>query len=572
MRNNHKRGHLFYSFWVRMLAVAIFLFAFVSAQAEKNLSPEIRAEIDKIYAYNFTDMQKSLTLLKQMQSAGKLEPHVANEIMGDLYYNRGNFFESMKYYKRGLYDDRASGDTGFQQKVISKLLMCFDNNHNLAEMNRYAQMLKRLSADSHDAYMQSVVLFNEGKIAHTSGDVDKSYKMLRQAIALAKKSSKPEKYSDVYYYYITLIEMMQDDRRNGLPTISELEAYVKSSQAKSGSPFSAKDTRWQADIDIHKTLFLLRAGRGKEAEQCYDNFLKSKEAFSYDYLHAVEYLTEAGRWDDIISLWNRIRPDVIDLGEEPYYDLCQLYRRVAEAYDKTGRRDEAITTFRQLGSLQSAFRHSEEQSAISEITNNYEKKAEAIEQERALAKMRQNEMIVIVLVIVAAGALLLIREKRNAALILKKNQRMAKYIEELQKKESAQGLTPEKSGTDNDEMGKNDVDTILYRRLYDKLVRHQLFLDPNLSRDKLLEELNIPKNKFAQLFKKFAGTNYAHFVNDLRLDHACTLLRLHPNHTIEAVAHDCGFSSTSTLYTLFYQKYGMTPNEYRKAVETDKND
>ena len=150
--------------------------------------------------------------------------------------------------------------------------------------------------------------------------------------------------------------------------------------------------------------------------------------------------------------------------------------------------------------------------------------------------------------------------------------RILGYIEELQKKESAQGLTPEKSGTDNDEMGKNDVDTILYRRLYDKLVRHQLFLDPNLSRDKLLEELNIPKNKFAQLFKKFAGTNYAHFVNDLRLDHACTLLRLHPNHTIEAVAHDCGFSSTSTLYTLFYQKYGMTPNEYRKAVETDKND
>ena len=88
MRNNHKRGHLFYSFWVRMLAVAIFLFAFVSAQAEKNLSPEIRAEIDKIYAYNFTDMQKSLTLLKQMQSGGKLEPHVANEIMGDLYYNK----------------------------------------------------------------------------------------------------------------------------------------------------------------------------------------------------------------------------------------------------------------------------------------------------------------------------------------------------------------------------------------------------------------------------------------------------------------------------------------------------
>ena len=284
----------------------------------------------------------------------------------------------------------------------------------------------------------------------------------------------------------------------------------------------------------------------------------------------MEYLTEACRWDDIISLWDRIRPNIIDLGQEPYYDLCQLYRQVADAYDKTGRRDEAIATFRQLDSLQNAFRHNEEQSAITEITNNYENKAQAIEQERTLAKMRQKEMIVIVIVILAAGTLLVLREKRNAALILKKNQRMAKYIEQLQKKEPIQGFMAEEKQPNNDEMGENDTDTILYRRLYDRLVRQQLFLDPNLSRDKLLEELNIPKNKFAQLFKKFAQTSYAHFVNDLRLEHACSLLRQHSNHTIEAVAHDCGFSSTSTLYTLFYQKYGMTPNEYRKAVQTDR--
>ena len=570
MGTYHINSHLAYSFLWRTAVFVMLLFAFACVHAQEKVSPETKEEINKIYSYNFTDLSKSLTLLRQLESAGKLQPYYSNEIMGDLYYNRGNFFESMKYYKRGLYDDKASGDVGFQKKVIGKLLMCFDNNHNLAEMNRYAQMLKRLSADSHDPYMQSVVLFNEGKIAHSSGETDKSYVMLRQAIALAKRCANPAKYSDIYYYYITLTEMMQDDGREGLSTLRELEKFVKSSQSVAGSPFSDKDPRWQADIDIHKTIFLLRTGKEREAERCYDNFLRTKEPFSYDYQHAVEYLTEAGRWADIITLWDRIRPDIINLGKEPYYDLCQLYRRVAEAYDKTGRRDEAIATFRQLDSLQSAFRHSEEQSAISEITNNYEKKAEAIEQERALAKMRQNEMIVIVVVIVAAGALLVMRERRNAALILKKNQRMAKYIEQLQKKGGEPEIVRLESGSDSDEMGNNDMDTVLYRRLYDKLVRHQLFLDPNLSRDKLLEELNIPKNKFAQLFKKFAGTSYAHFVNDLRLDHACTLLRQHSNHTIEAVAHDCGFSSTSTLYSLFYQKYGMTPNEYRKAVQTDK--
>ena len=559
-----------YSFLMRLMLAVLLLSAFAYVQAKEKVSPETRAKIDKIYSYNFTDLQKSLSLLRQLESAGQIEPYSSNEIRGDLYYNRGNFFESLKYYKRGLYDERASGDIAFQQKVIGKLLMCFDNNHNLAEMNRYAMMLKKLTADSNTPYMQSVVVFNERKIAHSGGFTDKSYQMLRQAITLAKKATTPKKYEDIYYYYITLIKMMQEDHRDGLATIGELEQFVKSSQSAKGSPFSASDPRWQADIDIHKTIFLLRAGREQEAEACYGNFLKTKDPFSYDYLHAVEYLTEACRWDDIISLWDRIRPNIIDLGQEPYYDLCQLYRQVAEAYDKTGRRDEAIATFRQLDSLQNAFRHNEEQSAITEITNNYENKAQAIEQERTLAKMRQKEMIVIVIVILAAGTLLVLREKRNAALILKKNQRMAKYIEQLQKKEPIQGFMTEEKQPNNDEMGENDTDTILYRRLYDRLVRQQLFLDPNLSRDKLLEELNIPKNKFAQLFKKFAQTSYAHFVNDLRLEHACSLLRQHSNHTIEAVAHDCGFSSTSTLYTLFYQKYGMTPNEYRKAVQTDR--
>ena len=570
MGDKNISGRRAYSFLMRLMLAVLLLSAFAYVQAKEKVSPETRAKIDKIYSYNFTDLQKSLSLLRQLESAGQIEPYSSNEIRGDLYYNRGNFFESLKYYKRGLYDERASGDIAFQQKVISKLLMCFDNNHNLAEMNRYAMMLKKLTADSNTPYMQSVVVFNEGKIAHSGGFTDKSYQMLRQAINLAKKATTPKKYEDIYYYYITLIKMMQEDHRDGLATIGELEQFVKSSQSAKGSPFSASDPRWQADIDIHKTIFLLRAGREQEAEACYGNFLKTKDPFSYDYLHAVEYLTEACRWNDIISLWDRIRPNIIDLGQEPYYDLCQLYRQVAEAYDKTGRRDEAIATFRQLDSLQNAFRHNEEQSAITEITNNYENKAQAIEQERTLAKMRQKEMIVIVIVILAAGTLLVLREKRNAALILKKNQRMAKYIEQLQKKEPIQGFMAEEKQPNNDEMGENDTDTILYRRLYDRLVRQQLFLDPNLSRDKLLEELNIPKNKFAQLFKKFAQTSYAHFVNDLRLEHACSLLRQHSNHTIEAVAHDCGFSSTSTLYTLFYQKYGMTPNEYRKAVQTDR--
>ena len=115
-----------YSFLMRLMLAVLLLSAFAYVQAKEKVSPETRAKIDKIYSYNFTDLQKSLSLLRQLESAGQIEPYSSNEIRGDLYYNRGNFFESLKYYKRGLYDERASGDIAFQQKVIGKLLMCFD--------------------------------------------------------------------------------------------------------------------------------------------------------------------------------------------------------------------------------------------------------------------------------------------------------------------------------------------------------------------------------------------------------------------------------------------------------------
>ena len=107
-----------YSFLMRLMLAVLLLSAFAYVQAKEKVSPETRAKIDKIYSYNFTDLQKSLSLLRQLESAGQIEPYSSNEIRGDLYYNRGNFFESLKYYKRGLYDERASGDIAFQQKVI----------------------------------------------------------------------------------------------------------------------------------------------------------------------------------------------------------------------------------------------------------------------------------------------------------------------------------------------------------------------------------------------------------------------------------------------------------------------
>ena len=42
------------------------------------------------------------------------------------------------------------------------------------------------------------------------------------------------------------------------------------------------------------------------------------------------------------------------------------------------------------------------------------------------------------------------------------------------------------------------------------------------------------------------------------------------NYTIDAISAKCGFTSASTFYTLFAQRFGMTPSEYKKAISKDQ--
>ena len=48
------------------------------------------------------------------------------------------------------------------------------------------------------------------------------------------------------------------------------------------------------------------------------------------------------------------------------------------------------------------------------------------------------------------------------------------------------------------------------------------------------------------------------------------MLKQHTNYTIDAISAECGFTSASTFYTLFAQRFGMTPSEYKKAISKDQ--
>lgn len=73
----------------------------------------------------------------------------------------------------------------------------------------------------------------------------------------------------------------------------------------------------------------------------------------------------------------------------------------------------------------------------------------------------------------------------------------------------------------------------------------------------------ISKNYFSRLFKEVTGTNVSDYIQYLRADQACTLLKT-TDMKIADIASYVGFSDMKFFYDVFKKITGKTPGDYRK--------
>lgn len=116
--------------------------------------------------------------------------------------------------------------------------------------------------------------------------------------------------------------------------------------------------------------------------------------------------------------------------------------------------------------------------------------------------------------------------------------------------------------------GEEEENKKIFIELNRIVVQDQLYLSSELSREDLAQLVHLNNARFARMIKECTGTNFNGYINDLRIDYAIKLLKLHPNYTIRAIADEVGFNSTPILYNLFKKKTGMTPYEFKKAQES----
>ena len=79
--------------------------------------------------------------------------------------------------------------------------------------------------------------------------------------------------------------------------------------------------------------------------------------------------------------------------------------------------------------------------------------------------------------------------------------------------------------------------------------------------------MGVDKNVLANIVSKYTSMNVSGYINSKRMIYAISLMKEHPEYTMNAIAEACGIKSPATFIRNFKNAFGMTPSDYRKDLD-----
>lgn len=117
----------------------------------------------------------------------------------------------------------------------------------------------------------------------------------------------------------------------------------------------------------------------------------------------------------------------------------------------------------------------------------------------------------------------------------------------------------------NSVLSKTDSE-ILFLKLKAVMKSSKPFLDNEITLPKLASKLETKPHLLSQVINENFNTNFFDFMNSYRIDEIKERLvsSKFSNHTIAAIAYDCGFNSISSFNSAFKKKEKLSPSKYRE--------
>lgn len=104
------------------------------------------------------------------------------------------------------------------------------------------------------------------------------------------------------------------------------------------------------------------------------------------------------------------------------------------------------------------------------------------------------------------------------------------------------------------------------QRLDDLMNTESLYTEEDITLEDLAGRLGMTPHALSEFFNNHLHTNFPGYINGLRIEHACRLMKNDPDRTVLSIAYESGFSAKSTFNAAFLRHKGCSPTSYRAAL------
>lgn len=486
------------------------------------------------------------------------------EVIADDYYENGNYEESVRLCTEGL---KLASDSLFRTEEANLDVALAENlwefgrkEEAYLKLGEAADILEKEAARSNlyktaDDYVYSLgvyiqSLYSEGRY--------------REAIAMLPRYEKA----------MDCLES-KDDIPDGLVDMRRASAY-----AAFASMLALEGDNRKAD-EIYRKLLETDYSKTPDGTQLFVPYLLARKR----YAEALSYLKDEKEY------W-QANADTLS------FDYIDTHlKREQEAYTGLNKTAEALRVANTIQQMSDTLRERERSAKALELAEIYKTQEQALQLEhQSTSILIRNIIIGSALVFIILAVVFIIRILRYNKTISSKNKVMVKTIDELigykdelferqeevlqlrkeldeAKKKADSSTSPTETVEDNGESASSETseksesiltegDRMLYVRMNHEIQARKLYLNPDFSRKDLMAEFKISANKFALLFKEFAGCTFSQYIQNCRLDYAVKLMRENPQWNFDAIANEAQMSN-GAFYSHFKRRFGMSPSDFR---------
>lgn len=561
--------------------------------------------IEKI---SFEEPEKALALLDTAEERRLFSPFETNMLRCLVNHNGLSRYRTALFYARKAYaDPEARKHPDRLLLLLSYMAEDSHTNGDYAASVRYCteglelakeQGSKTYEADFHVTWAKTLMLMAQHGEAFRHFDIGIS--LLDEE---ARKNTSYHAWDELFYSVgLKLAALYEIDRNEeAYALFPQMEEALKSLEASKDAPDGLAELR-QAELLAMTCPVAYATGRKAEGDRMYRLLEANPVASTPDgeYIR-IPGLVAAGRFDEALRYVYREKKLLQANTDTVNWDYINPHlQSELEAWQGKGNVREVARVQAAMLALTDTLRQRERtEDALewSEIYESEEKDAQIKEEQQESRTAWTIAGFVGVLLIVSGGFIIAIVRKnrgisrRNAALAAQVEGHVANRKEldrkteenlalhdlleqarrelEAERAKNAPKKEPEQKKSVSDGSGAGtatEADRILFERIAFEIKNRQLFRNPDFSRTELLKIIHVPQNKFAGLFKQFAGKSFTEYVRDLRLGYANELFVEHPDWSMDAIIKECGMLRSS-FYAAFIQNYGMNPDEFRKSLQ-----